>query len=51
VVLTDLGQKRDQCKALVNMVMNLWVLQNVGKCLSSCKTGHFSRKAQLQGVC
>jgi hypothetical protein len=35
VVWTDLAQNRDQWKALVNTVMNLRVLQNVGKLLSS----------------
>jgi hypothetical protein len=36
--------------ALVNMVMNIRVLQNAGKFLSSCKTGDFSRRAQLHKV-
>jgi hypothetical protein len=30
----DLAQDRDQWRGLVNMVMNLWVLQNAGKFLS-----------------
>jgi hypothetical protein len=38
----DLAQYRDQWRALVNMVMNLWVPQSAGKFLSS-----FSRRAQL----
>jgi hypothetical protein len=46
----DLNQGRDQCRALVNMVVNLWIPKNVGKFLSSCAIGSFSRKAQLCGV-
>jgi hypothetical protein len=46
----DLAQDRDKKRALVNMVMNLRASQNVGKFLSSCVTGGFSRRAQLHGV-
>jgi hypothetical protein len=46
----DLAQNRDQWKALVNTVMNLRVPYKVGKFLSSCATGGFSRRAQLHGV-
>jgi hypothetical protein len=46
----DLAQDRDQQRALVNTVMNLWVPQNIGKFLSSCTTGGFSRRAQLHRV-
>jgi hypothetical protein len=42
VDLIDLAQHRDQWRALVNTVMNLRVLYNVGKFLSD-----FSRRAQL----
>jgi hypothetical protein len=46
----DLSQDRGQWRALVNMVMNLQVLQNVGKFLSSCATDGFLRRAQVHGV-
>jgi hypothetical protein len=43
----DLAQDRDQRMALVNTVMNLRVPQNVGKFLSGCTIGGFSRRAKL----
>jgi hypothetical protein len=46
----DLAQDRDQWTALVNTVMNLPVLYNVGEFLSSCTTGGFSRRTQLHEV-
>jgi hypothetical protein len=45
----DLLLKRDQWRTLVNTVMNLRVLQKVGKLLSRCASGGFSR-TQLHGV-
>jgi hypothetical protein len=46
----DLAEDRHQWRALVNTVMNLQVPYNVGKFLSSCATGSFSRRAQFHGV-
>jgi hypothetical protein len=46
----DLTPDRNQWRALVNMVMNLLVPQNVEKFLSGCTTGGFSRRARLHGV-
>jgi hypothetical protein len=46
----DVAQDRYRWMALVSIVINLWVLKNVGKFLSSCVTGSFSRRAQLHEV-
>jgi hypothetical protein len=46
----DLAQNRDQWRALVNTVMNIRFPYNVGKFLSSCTIGSFSRRAQLHVV-
>jgi hypothetical protein len=43
----NLAEDRNQWKALVNTVMNLWVPLNAGKFLSSCKIGSFSGRAHL----
>jgi hypothetical protein len=43
MVCIHLAQDREQGRALVNTVMNLWVAQNAGISLSKCATGVFSR--------
>jgi hypothetical protein len=45
----DMAEDRDQWRALMNTVMNLWVPDIVGK-LSICTTGGFSRRAQVSLV-
>jgi hypothetical protein len=47
---TDLAQDTDQWRALVNMIMKLWVPQNVGKFLSRSTTGSISRRAHLHRI-
>jgi hypothetical protein len=46
----DLAEDRYQWRALVNTIKNLRVPQNVGKFMSSCASGGFSRRTQLHGV-
>jgi hypothetical protein len=46
----DLAENGDQWRVLVNTAMNLRVACNVGKFMSSCTTGDFSRKPQLYVV-
>jgi hypothetical protein len=40
----DLPQDRDQFNAFVNTIMNLQVPQSIGKFMSCCVTGGFSRR-------
>jgi hypothetical protein len=47
---TGLVEDTDQWRTLLNTVMNFRVPQNVGKFLSGCTSGGFSRRAQLHGV-
>jgi hypothetical protein len=44
----DLAQDRDQWKALVNTVLDVRVPLNVGKFLSDCATGGFSRMSSME---
>jgi hypothetical protein len=44
----DLAQDRDQWRALVKTIMNLLVPYNIGKFLSGCTIGSFSRRAKLR---
>jgi hypothetical protein len=46
----NVAQDRNQRSGPVNTVMNLWVPQNVGKLLSNCTTGNFTRRSQLHEV-
>jgi hypothetical protein len=45
-----LAQDRKGGRALMNTVMNLRVPENVGKFLSSCTIGCFSRRAEILEV-
>jgi hypothetical protein len=40
----NLAQDRDQWRAVVSTIMNLWASQNVGKFLSSCTTAGLQAK-------
>jgi hypothetical protein len=46
----DLAQDRDRMRALVNTVMNIWVLYNAGKFLSNLGLFSFSGRTVLHGV-
>jgi hypothetical protein len=48
VELIYLAQDTDLWRTLLNTVMNLRLSKNVGKFLSNCTTGGFSRRAQLR---
>jgi hypothetical protein len=44
----DLARERDQWKAFMNMVLDLWVPENIEKFLSGCSVGGSSSRAQLR---
>jgi len=46
----DLAQDAERRRALVNAVMNRWVLSNAGNFLTSCGPVSFSRRILLHGV-
>jgi hypothetical protein len=41
----DLASDRDQWKALINIVINLWIPKSTGKFLSSVTTGGLAKRA------
>jgi hypothetical protein len=43
----DLSQYRDRWQALVNAVMNLWILKNAGNFLTSSGPVSFSKRTLL----
>ena len=46
----DLAQGRDRWRALMNAVMNLWVLYNAGNFLTSIELVSISRRTLLHEV-
>jgi hypothetical protein len=47
---TELAQDRERWRVLANAIMNLWVPQNAGNFLTSCKPVSFTRMNLLHGV-
>jgi hypothetical protein len=47
---TNLVQDREQCKVLVNAIVNLWVPQSLEYFLNSHRSGCSSRRSQLHEV-
>jgi hypothetical protein len=47
---SDLAQNNGPWRVLVSIEMNLRISYNIGKFLSSCTTGGFSRRAELHEV-
>jgi hypothetical protein len=46
----DLAQDMDRWRVLANKILNFRVPYNTEKSLSSCRTGGFSRRAQLHEI-
>jgi uncharacterized protein YpuA (DUF1002 family) len=46
----DLAQVRDRWRALLNVIMIFWILENVGNFFTSLEPVSFSRRTLLLGV-